>query len=275
MGGLAYDAPSSTSGKGSTSQRWFLRPEAFKYLTSADLGYSPQDLDCIILEDSKADTLAQAISVLQCIWFLTQYCGRKMASLPITILELYTLGIVLCCSVTYAFWYWKPHGIQRSTLILGQNLLDVENTIRIKSSTSAPRIVLADHRPYQFDISDWRSLTMVNIVGTVYGFFHLQAWNFQFPTVVEQYLWRISSLGVILGCPLAMALALTTWKYSRFIDFRWRDWWVVITKSATLLAVGLYMVARLFLIVEAFLSLRVVPVGVYSKVEWTSYLPHI
>lgn len=36
-----------------------------------------------------------------------------------------------------------------------------------------------------------------------------------------------------------------------------------------------YCAARAFLVVEAFISLRHVPEGVYQVVQWTSYIPHL
>ena len=38
---------------------------------------------------------------------------------------------------------------------------------------------------------------------------------------------------------------------------------------------GLFVLARVYLVVEAFVSLREVPVAVYATPEWTDLLPHL
>lgn len=39
--------------------------------------------------------------------------------------------------------------------------------------------------------------------------------------------------------------------------------------------VALYIIARLYMVVEAFLSLRDLPQAALQEVEWTKYIPHI
>jgi hypothetical protein len=39
--------------------------------------------------------------------------------------------------------------------------------------------------------------------------------------------------------------------------------------------IPIYLLARIALLVEAFFSLRSLPPGAYSVVNWTGYLPHI
>ncbi|KAL8990945.1 MAG: hypothetical protein Q9169_007990 [Polycauliona sp. 2 TL-2023] len=47
---------------------------------------------------------------------------------------------------------------------------------------------------------------------------------------------------------------------------------VMITLCAT---TALYIFSRVFIIVESFISLRYVPVGVYAEVGWSKYVPHL
>ena len=41
------------------------------------------------------------------------------------------------------------------------------------------------------------------------------------------------------------------------------------------LFIMLYFLARAFLVVESFISLRKVPLGVYSAVQWAQAIPHV
>ena len=49
---------------------------------------------------------------------------------------------------------------------------------------------------------------------------------------------------------------------------------IVHSTFATCIAIG-YVAARVYIVVEAFISLRSVPLGVYADVPWTNYFPHL
>ncbi|KAI2465000.1 hypothetical protein F4781DRAFT_425097 [Annulohypoxylon bovei var. microspora] len=133
---------------------------------------------------------------------------------------------------------------------------------------------------------------------------HVLGWNFSFPSSLERILWRISSL--LLFCVTAVfwiletiaswtRLGRWTWIYLRFMDPKklpefekarserltqqeardptelplpWEFW--------TILPIAiLYGVARLYLLVEAFLELRALDGTAYVNVEWSDFFPHI
>src|SRR5579871_1127922 len=70
-----------------------------------------------ILDRSKGDWLAKMVVCLQIFWLLVQLVGRAIQHLPITTLELFTLGLALCGLITYGFWWYKPLDIQKPTII--------------------------------------------------------------------------------------------------------------------------------------------------------------
>lgn len=57
-----------------------------------------------IKDRSKADILVKATAFLQALWLLIQCCARAQQNLPITPLELATVGFVGCSLVTYTAW---------------------------------------------------------------------------------------------------------------------------------------------------------------------------
>ncbi|KAI0841331.1 hypothetical protein F5Y06DRAFT_261297 [Hypoxylon sp. FL0890] len=133
---------------------------------------------------------------------------------------------------------------------------------------------------------------------------HVLGWNFSFPSALERTLWRVSSL--LLFCVTATfwiletiaswkRLGRWTWIYLRLIDRKrlpeyekarierrsqqetrgptelplpW-EFWTIFPVAV------LYGVARLYLLVEAFLELRALDGTAFINVEWTDFLPHI
>ena len=51
---------------------------------------------------------------------------------------------------------------------------------------------------------------------------------------------------------------------------------MILAKRWTMYAVlVVFALARVYLVVEAFISLRSAPVGLYDTPEWTDFLPHL
>ena len=154
----------------------------------------------------------------------------------------------------------------------------------------------------------------LGILAPVISAIHCGAWNYSFPTTVEKWMWRISAvllgsspimwivqilLGVSLkpsdpdcewgpciwGPKIGKMLARCRSFDERLASFtRLRIPWFssslhMVTWTAACLYVCvfdcLYPVARLFILVEACISLRKAPVGIYSGINWASYWPHV
>jgi hypothetical protein len=106
MGGFAVESSEFISG------------QDYLYLTTRgvrrviELGYPLPDL-CkeAIFDKSKADSLGKILVCLQAGYMIFQVTGRLVARLPITLLEVNTLGHVLCALTMYAFWFQKPLGV--------------------------------------------------------------------------------------------------------------------------------------------------------------------
>ncbi len=153
------------------------------------------------------------------------------------------------------------------------------------------------------------------LLGSLYGGIHLALWNYDFPTPLERFLWRFSAatLGSASVLFLVVALLLTAYdgyeKYSkrreqraeeshrnnafqratpssRCADWRrksyiiWRNWcknmFLIVVVLMVVAAVPLYIFARTFIVVESFISLRHVPIGVYEGgLGWSKYIPHL
>ena len=115
----------------------------------------------------------------------------------------------------------------------------------------------------------------------LFGASHCIAWNFYFPTTIEQWMWRGAALS-LSAYPL-LAICYMDLGGPRIVhsvgaagvsigieagDFH---------PAASLLGifgVAVAIAARMFLVLEAFISLRALPASAYEAVTWSSYLPH-
>lgn len=137
-----------------------------------------------------------------------------------------------------------------------------------------------------------RSAWMVVLLGLFYGGLHLGAWSAHFPSALESWLWRGS--GAAIGAfPLLFALLvelsrLPRWLFpankERRVGMRWL--WarrgaavgldavcgvlLVVTAVVSLV----YWFARVYVLAEAFASLRSPANGTYDTVQWISFIPH-
>ena len=98
---------------------------------------------------------------------------------------------------------------------------------------------------------------------------HISRFTCNIPSSVEAMLWRVSS-AVLTG--IAFLLPLLAYLFVEISDsYRWNRF--VIPVFTTILL--LYVVSRLLLLVEAFISLRYLTPGMLALVKWTSFIPHI
>ncbi|KAF9008033.1 hypothetical protein BDQ17DRAFT_1275967 [Cyathus striatus] len=111
----------------------------------------------------------------------------------------------------------------------------------------------------------------------VLGLVHCIAWWSVFPSTVEKTAWRVSSI-MTTAVPL-FVIAIMTLASMREEKARKHDERVYIVTyvvhAVAFLGLLFYLVARLYLVVEAFLSFRALPCSAFWAVEWTSIFPHI
>ncbi|KAF2174901.1 hypothetical protein K469DRAFT_724937 [Zopfia rhizophila CBS 207.26] len=118
MGGITIQA-----GEGfDSSPRLSLTPEGVRLLSF--LGRLPHVPESQVRDKSKADGLAKSIVCLQAGWMILQIIGRLIAHLPVTLLEINTIGHVLCALVLYLLWWSKPLEVKDPTLIPREEWMD-------------------------------------------------------------------------------------------------------------------------------------------------------
>ena len=94
-------------------------------------------------------------------------------------------------------------------MLLGTSLFDIAATSASKPDAAhVPTFYAPDTDP-SGDTEGMLFFIALPIVATAFGALHLLAWNFQFPSHIEQLLWRIASLTItgIPAAPLALEIA--------------------------------------------------------------------
>ncbi|KAF8252560.1 hypothetical protein K440DRAFT_644749 [Wilcoxina mikolae CBS 423.85] len=150
---------------------------------------------------SQVDVLAKALTIFQVSWM---------------VFEASTLVHAFCALAMYLFWFNKPVGVQDPTLVCESagnvlfsasagetdpvNYKACEHSISDIDHLLTPRALNADNIAYYFQDSGtlvmWASAF---IVFAAYGAVHLTAWNFDFPTQVEGYIWWVSCVVILVG----------------------------------------------------------------------------
>jgi hypothetical protein len=139
----------------------------------------------------------------------------------------------------------------------------------------------------------------IAISTALYSGLHAAAWHSFFPTEVEKWFWRVSSI-IIAGSGLLFAYAMAArslWgklipsEYRSFVRVPARilEWLLYVTmidnhnfEIRSRFAKEMYaslgaccVISRLYLVVESFISLRKVLIEVYQTPNWTQWIPHL
>ncbi len=83
-------------------------------------GYIPDMSEAFIFDRSKADNVGKFLVCLQAGWAVVQCISRLGSHLPLTLLEINTLGHVLCAFLMYLFWLRKPLDVNEPTMLMGK-----------------------------------------------------------------------------------------------------------------------------------------------------------
>ena len=111
------------------------------------------------------------------------------------------------------------------------------------------------------------------VFGVVFGGIHCVGWFFNFPSSDEAMLWRVSSAvltGIAFLLPIFFVVVGSLLLGSN--NSRLQKSFAIAVLSIILLV---YVVSRLLLLVEAFISLKHLTPGMLALVKWTSFIPHI
>jgi hypothetical protein len=120
--------------------------------------------------------------------------------------------------------------------------------------------------PEGFDQGDKSAFYFVLGLGlgsSLFGGIHVAAWNFTFPTNVELILWRVASI----YCTVFLVVIFVR---SGLLEARLELLEIQMRKLLS----SLYVLARVFMIVEMFRTLCFLPPDAYTS-TWATNIPHL
>ena len=121
-------------------------------------------------------------------------------------------------------------------------------------------------------------LTLLVGLPLVYGGIHLTTWNFHFASQIEHSLWKIACIDIMGTIPLGLTFfSILRYRIRRRQRISTTMNILITTVSLTLLSplFIFYALSRIYIVVESFISLRHVPIGVYAAIPWVQDIPHI
>ena len=127
--------------------------------------------------------------------------------------------------------------------------------------------------------NSWRFVLLATVLSGLYGGVHLTIWGQAFPSYAEEVMWKVSCLLIISGIPSFVTLSFLLFSFESVLncltgDFIDDDVLLNLFAGLGFLGAFVYLAARVFIIVESFLSLRQSPVGVFLSPEWIELFPH-
>ena len=205
-------------------------------------------------------------------WFVTQFFSRLSGHLSVTLLEVSTTAYVICAIIAYVAWWRKPQGcflpvIVRCDVSEYRQLLPAQQKDYLKM-LAEDWDILTDSMPVASPFL-WCSgpTFMLFIVGAI----HLGTWNIALPSDIEMWMWRSSAILCIL-CGIVWLLLALPDQYEHRSASGWDHHLAEISFHVIRIV---YPIARFYMIIQVFLSLRALPASAYQSVDWSTFVPHI
>ncbi|KAG9240113.1 hypothetical protein BJ878DRAFT_585146 [Calycina marina] len=115
-----------------------------------------------------------------------------------------------------------------------------------------------------------------------YGGLHIAACNDYFPSTVEAWMWRSSSICItasafvwlVINLLAHLSKSLNAY-WDRVLELQANRTSYIILGSLCFICGAAYLTARISLVVEAFISIRKLPITAYGTPKWTQYIPHL
>lgn len=244
-------------------------------------------LPCIpkaeIDDHSKGDIFTKGIAAVQIIWTIASAITRAIRGLAISQLEVSVIAFSVCALIIYASYWSSPKDVSVPITFLEWGG-PISSTITeiIKRADPVRISTWVEGKIGQIPFSNMNHPTIPSQIVVVdftpifgalfFGAPHLLAWNLTFPTPAERIAWRAASL---YCCLVGIILYSTTDLENLLRPFVAKSLHQRLAEFITYLGFGLgviYILARLFMIVETFRTLLFLPPSAYIA-TWTANVP--
>ncbi|KAJ7910820.1 hypothetical protein B0H13DRAFT_2485145 [Mycena leptocephala] len=243
-----------------------------------------------ITDKSKGDVLSKGLAMMQGLWFAAQCLARVHQRLAVTELEVATLAFAVVNVFIWLLWWDKPLDVQRQIVVGPAKPPDVQpiSAVRIPLYVRFYNVILgiANYYDYNspsstsvpsfwslptYELDDLKGFflpfAIEALVVIVFGSIHCAAWNADFSTTVEMWMWRSCS-SLVVAIP---AVFLILGKLTAVIDVDWE----AALHIGLYAPIPIYVIARLVLIILPLVALRSLPPGALMEVTWSVYIPHL
>ena len=227
-----------------------------------------------INDHAKSNPLTKFIACGQTLWLVTQVLSRVCQHHAVTLLEVSTTAYAACALTAYAAWWKKP---QNPTIPITIHCSAEEMPHRNMTDPSYCSEI--SFREYLWAGQEWSralfnfnwvSLPIFSLCPAVFGAIHVASWNIRLVSDVEEWLWRASA---IYCCTAGMIFVFIVFPLAYIYNLsRIRD---ATFTAAAAVGILIYVIVRLYMIIEVFASLRALQRSAYEDVQWSSFIPHI
>ena len=229
-----------------------------------------------MMDIAKSDSMTKFVACFQGFWVLTQAISRIHQHQALSLLEV-TTSAYLCCAVgIYAFWWKKPQNSSAPIMIAcSDEAIDELSSSAYESHMDDWTEYLCAGHENSIEITEGKGFlsasTLNWIIGlavlsfVIFGFVHLASWNSRLPSTIELWMWRGSTLYCSI-CPGIFGLYTTVALSRKTSDF---------FGTISSYGVYVYLILRIYIIIESFISLRALPASAFQSVQWSSFIPHI
>ncbi|KAG8754527.1 hypothetical protein FRC14_004993 [Serendipita sp. 396] len=259
-------------------------------------------------DKSKSDWIAKSLVVGQTLWFVVQCIAHKIEGLPLTELEVVTIGYAVLNLVIYVIWWDKPQKVGRpicvfcgelhernaeqkrfkwkmeagdvanerfSAPVFGQQ----DNYVDLRSVKQTPTFHSGNPPrgwPFKLLPLEYFAMMVMSVIGGLFGAIHFLAWSSLFPTYKLLVLWRYGSIlmtaapfPTLIGFDNSFVRFITNWIVLPLLDmFR------IVVALLFLLPVA-YVIGRVITLVVTFQTLSSLPPEAFQSVQWTDLFAHI
>ncbi|KAJ7201104.1 hypothetical protein GGX14DRAFT_524653 [Mycena pura] len=245
-----------------------------------------------IVGKSKGDSISKSAALVQGLWFIAQCAARVAQRLPVTQLEVCSLAFAVVNIVIWLLWWGKPLDVPgHDTIIIGAEreapkvrradhihsglrdratalLAGIYENYDPSSSNAVPLFWSISAEDNSVDNTTLISLVIECIVGAIFGAIHCAAWNSDFPSAEERWMWCICAL-LVGAIPVLVLILIVVLLRGNDLVCR------IITAVLFLVLWSLYIISRFCLLVLPLTALRALPPGALVDVDWNLYTPHL